>query len=78
MLIELRGGPLDGVTFEHAQGLDKILLVTDGANLLRYETEFEETIDDASRCVMYETAAPVEFDWELADSMRRAGSMLER
>ncbi|MBA3483147.1 MAG: hypothetical protein H0T51_15170 [Pirellulales bacterium] len=73
MRIELRGGPLDGVTFEHAQGLDKLLLLTDGEHLLRYETEFEETIDSDSRCVMYQTPAPAEFDFELISAMKRVG-----
>lgn len=76
MLIQFDGGPLDGVSFEHRQGVDKVLLITDGDNLIRYECGFQDTAGSHSVCHLQESPLPAEFDAEAADSMRRSGSLI--
>ena len=74
MVIQFNGGPLDGVRFDHAQGIDKVLLITDRGALIRYECGFLETANSYEVCQLEPTPAPAEFDFELTSSMRRTGS----
>lgn len=80
MRIRLDRGPLDGLAFDCDQAPDKLVILTDGAHLVRYRTVLEDVrLAEAPLVVMEHVSGydlTEDFDAELAESMRRAGSQL--
>lgn len=73
MLVHLDGGPLDGVAFEHAETIDKFLLVTDAGRLVRYEMAFYETGLEERQHAQYVAGSTArDFDVEIGATIRRA------
>lgn len=73
MSVTLFGGPLDGLTIDMPEAVDKLIVVDDRNRVHRYETDGEWTVikgnDVDHGADMRLSDNPAEFDQELREAM---------